>query len=291
VLAALAVGATLAISWVAFDKLAGNYETGLQRLSETTARQPRGRAGRRWIDQLVDSPPLNWWLRDPVSRASFLLTAAYLVRDRDVKLRVYPSLAPILVLPLIGLVQGMGRGLQAGGNEFQIAFSGAFLGIVPMFALSLLQYSQQWQASDIFRAAPMLGPNSLCSGARRAVLLFVGFPTTVLLVLLVWLVYRDAAHLELLLPGLIAMPVFALVATARGNAVPLSHPTEEAKSANRGIAMIASIFGAMALSGVASAAMIFGFFWWLIAFEIVASIGLCAVLSLLSSDVKWTSME
>ena len=87
-LAALAVIGTALVLWLAFDKLARGYETGLQSLHETVSTPTRAGNRRRWIDVLVDQPPLSWWLRDPVTRAAFLLTAAYLARDRDVKLRV-----------------------------------------------------------------------------------------------------------------------------------------------------------------------------------------------------------
>jgi ABC-2 type transport system permease protein len=101
-LAALAVGITALVLWIAFDKLARDYETGLQALNETVSTRGKKRSQRRWLDRLVNVPPLRWWLRDPVARASFLLTAAYLVRDRDVKLRVYPGIAPILIIPFHG---------------------------------------------------------------------------------------------------------------------------------------------------------------------------------------------
>ena len=66
----------------------------------------------RLLEILVDMPPLRWWLRDSVARASFLLTAAYLVRDRDVKLRVYPALAPYLVIPILFAVKGLAGTLR-----------------------------------------------------------------------------------------------------------------------------------------------------------------------------------
>ena len=106
----------------------------------------------------------NWWLRDPVSRASFLLAAAYLVRDRDVKLRIYPGIAPMLVIPFIFLLQGYGH-KGSGGMTFGISFSGAYLGLVPFLGLQILQYSQQWQAADVFRVAPMPGP-ARCATVR-----------------------------------------------------------------------------------------------------------------------------
>src|SRR6185503_8867833 len=86
-LASIAVLVTVAILWLAFGKLAGDYETGLQTLSETISTRV---SRRRWLDRLVNSAPFRWWLKDSVTRAGFLLIAAYLVRDRDTKLRFYP---------------------------------------------------------------------------------------------------------------------------------------------------------------------------------------------------------
>jgi hypothetical protein len=107
-LAALAVSATAGISWLAFNKLAQDYETGLQKLGECASAAAPKRASRRWLDTLVGMPPLSWWLRDPVTRASFLLVMAYLVRDRDVKLRLYPALAPLVLMPFIFMLQDLG---------------------------------------------------------------------------------------------------------------------------------------------------------------------------------------
>ena len=70
---------------------------------------------------LVRVPPLSWWLRDSVARAAFLLTAAYLVRDRDLRLRVYPALAPMLGFPLFMMLQP-GHG---GDGGMGWAFAGA----------------------------------------------------------------------------------------------------------------------------------------------------------------------
>ena len=83
-----------------------------------------------------------------MTRASFLLTAAYLVRDRDVKLRIFPGIAPMLVLPLMLLLPTRHHSDMGG---FPVAMCGAYVGLVPMLALVMLQFSQQWQASDVFR--------------------------------------------------------------------------------------------------------------------------------------------
>jgi hypothetical protein len=287
-LAACGVAATAVVLWLAFGTLARDYGTGLQTLNEASNPRRRGRARRRWIDVAVAMPPLRWWLRDSVSRASFLLTAAYLLRDRDVKLRVYPGLAPMLVMPIVFLVQDRGRG---GGGAFGGAFAGVFLGLVPVLGLTLLQYSQQWQAADLFRAAPIAGPAALCHGARKAVLCMLTLPMLLIFGVIAWVLRGKLSSLGLLLPGVIALPVFALLPNLGGKGVPLSQPTEEAKSANRGILMIGVMVASGLLAGVASWAWSSGWFGWLLLVEVVVTSILCVGLRASISAARWPPME
>jgi ABC-2 type transport system permease protein len=85
-----------------------------------------------------------------------------------------------------------------------IAFCGGYLGLIPLIALSMLQYSQQWQASDLFRYAPMRGPAAIYHGARRAVLLFLTLPILLVLGIIVGLLHGLNNQFFLLLPGIIA---------------------------------------------------------------------------------------
>jgi hypothetical protein len=284
-LAAAGVTATAMVLWLAFGRLAGDYGAGLQALNEAAAPPPRRRAGRRWLETVVSAPPLRWWLREPVSRASFLLTSAYLARDRDVKLRVYPGLAPMLVMPVIFLLQG-----RAESGSFPVAFAGSFLGMIPLLGLDLLKYSQQWQAADLFRAAPLPGPAPLCHGARRAVLCFLALPLLVLFGALLWTL-REASQLALLLPGLLAMPVYALVPSLGGKAIPLSQPTEEAKSASRGLVMIGVMLAAVVLSVLATWAWSGGWFGWLLGAELLVVAGLYTALRASLTARRWPPME
>ena len=289
-LALLAVVFTATVTWLAFDKLADGYETGLQTLNETVSKLKKMRGQRRFLDRLASVPPLSWWLRDPVSRASFLLTAAYLVRDRDVKLRVYPGIAPMLVIPFVFLLQGHGHG-HSGGVSFGIPFSGVYLGLVPLSGLQILQYSQQWQAADVFRAAPVSGPAQLCHGARRAVLCFLAAPMVVLMALIVWLLLGDISQLLLFIPGLIALPVFALVPSLGGKGVPLSIPVDAAKAAGRGQSMIVVMVIAFALAGVAGWTWQNGCFWRFILAEAIVAAILYVGLRVMLAKVRWSSAE
>jgi hypothetical protein len=287
ILAALALFCTVVVVWIAFGKLSQDYESGLQKMAQSTTRRPLKEGRRRWIEVLVDTPPLRWWLGDSVARASFLLTAAYLLRDRDVKLRIYPALAPLLVMPIVMMAPGLHANAPGTGG-FGIAFTGAFLAVIPMMSLNLLQYSQQWQAADIFRAAPMLGPASLLKGARRAILCLMAIPGTVVLATLVWLL--SAGHRSdvlLLLPGLILVPVFALFAKG----VPLSMPVEEAKAASRGLSMMGATFGAIAISGAALWAWLTGWFWVFLLIEVSAATVVYFTLQRSLAQARWMAAE
>lgn len=287
-LAGLGLVVTLALLKVAFGKLAADYQRGLQTLNE--ARAPgRSKLGRRWWSVLVNVPPLSWWLRDSVARAAFLLTAAYLVRDRDVKLRIYPGLAPMLVMPLVFMLR---QGSESGrGSGFGVAFAGSFLGLVPLLGLTMLRHSQHWQASDIFRAAPMIGPAQLCHGARRAVLLVLTLPVLALFGVLALLVRAPAENLQLVVPGLVALPLFALVPCLNGNAVPLSLPTEESKAASRGTRLLGVMLVAFVLSGLGLWARSGGWFWSLVLGEAALVVLLYIPLRLQVGAARWASLE
>lgn len=290
VLALLGVAATVLVLWAAFGKLAQSYETGLRALNEAV--QPRGksRSRRRWLDRLVDVPPLRWWLRDPVARASFLLTAAYLVRDRDVKLRVYPGIAPVLIIPFLFLFQNH-RHAGASDFVFGVPFSGVYLGMTPLLGLQMLRFSQQWQAADVFRAAPMVGPAQLCHGARRAVLCLLALPMILLVAMVVWLLQGDVLQLVLLLPGIIAMPLFCILPSVGGGNVPLSMPTDEAKSASNALNTFGLMIVGFGLAGLTAFAWSQGWFWWLVASETVVVIALYSAVRGLVARARWPSIE
>ena len=289
--AALAFGMTTLVLWLAFGRLANSYATGLRSLNESVSPSRKEAGRRRWLSALVQMPPLSWWLREPVSRASFLLTAAYMLRDRDVKLRLYPGLAPMLVMPFVFMLQGVG-GQGAGGlTGFGIAISGAYLGMAPLMGLNLLQYSQQWQAADIFRCAPMAGPAPLCHGARRAVLLILTLPLALVFGGVALLIRHNLSELFLLLPGLVALPVYALIPSRLGRSVPLSVPTEEAKSAGRGLWMMLAMFTSMGLGGLALVAQHKGWFWWFLLAETAVAAVVYTVMRRTLDRLRWTPAE
>lgn len=90
-----------------------------------------------------------------------------------------------------------------------------------MTALRLLQYSQHWQAAELFRVVPLAGPAALMEGARRAVLLVFGLPLFAVLAVTAWLLGAGPREL-LLIPGLVTLPVYSLIPLKFNSAAPLS---------------------------------------------------------------------
>jgi hypothetical protein len=95
----------------------------------------------------------------------------------------------------------------------------------------------------------------------------------------------------LLLPGLIALPVFALVPNLGGRGIPLSLPTDEAKAAGRSLSMILVMIISFALAGIATLAWTQGWFWWLMLAEFIAAGSLYFLLRLKLNKAPWPSIE
>jgi len=281
---ALAVAVTGGSLWLALGRLAHSYEHGLRVLGESSAQPASAGARRRFLHTLATRGPGAWLLRDPVHRATFLLALAYLARNRDTKLRVYPGTVPLLIMPFLIL----GRG---GADRFGIAFAGAYLGLVPMFVLQLLQYSDNSAAADVFRLAPLPGPGRLIAGARVAVLAFSVLPLLLMLGVFAWLSAGEPRQLLLLVPGLIALPVYAFVPSIGGQGLPLSQPSDAASAAGRGFFVVFSILFALALAGLTTWAWSSDWFAPFVALEAVVAAGAHLALRRSAARAAWPSLE
>ncbi|MEO7099990.1 MAG: hypothetical protein ABI162_11555 [Luteolibacter sp.] len=287
-LAALGVSVTTAVVALAFGKLAGSYETGLQTLGEATQTRPSKSGRPRALQRLVSLPPLSWLLRHPVERAGFLLVGGYMLRDRDVKLRLYPGLAPIVMMPVIMLANGMRHG---GSDNFMLLLGGSYIPLLPMIALNLLRYSQHWQAADVFLATPTLGPGRLMIGARKAVEVLLVVPALLIMAsVFVWIA-GGFSGLTQLLPGILALPIYSRISSLRRDHLPLSLPGEEAKSAGRGMRMVVAMFSAMIVGGIAGLARHFGYFIPFLIVEAVVAAVSAVLMDLNTRKLAWSLID
>ena len=271
--ASLAVGVTVVASWLAMEKLGNAYGQGLMTLNESAGTSkdrttPRG----VWLAALVKLPPLSWWLRDPVERESFKLTTAYLFRDREIKLRLYPGIAPLLIMPLVMLFSG-----SSGGAEAAIMMQGfatCFLGMVCLQALMFLGCSEHWRAAAFFHVAPLRHWTPLFHGSRKAVIFWLSFPVLILQTALVCGLQRSWTPLMLSIPAVLFIPTFSLVTGLIGQWLPLSKPSEDVKNTTAGcLMMAASMAAAGVIGGLSSWMWYIGHFGIFLAVEAALMFG------------------
>jgi len=234
------VAATFIVGWLGFHRLAASYGDGLMLLNESGGSTSTRQTGSRWLRHIVKIPPLSWWLRNPVEKQSFLLTAAYLFRDRETKLRLYPSMSQVIVMPLVFLYSG------AGSGGWEIAFAGMYLGWLPLQVMQMLEFSEHWRASDLFRFTPYGRWQPLYHGARKAGLALLAFPALLVLAGIIILFKRFDTRLLLLLPGVVILPVWSLVPGIMETWLPLSKPFDAKTQGQRGCITMAIVMGTSA---------------------------------------------
>lgn len=210
----LAIFVPLLLSIFAVTKLAGAYNDALVGIRErVTRRRPVTttiRAGTK--------PPflLRWWLRDPLEAQAFRLTTAYLWRDREVKLRLYPSLTPFFMFPLFTVMSQ---------SAFNALMSYAMLGMLPIMVLETLRYSAHPAAADIFESSPLESAAPLFHGTRKAILICLIVPSGLLLTLFFLAVISNPGEtLVLAIPLVFLIPVLSLLPAVFDEYLPLSRP-------------------------------------------------------------------
>ncbi|HYW71079.1 MAG TPA: hypothetical protein VE961_08600 [Pyrinomonadaceae bacterium] len=265
-LALTGIGVTAALAYIAIGRLSPSYGEGLSKIAQTRSSAIKPARVRR--HQEIRNPLLRWWLRDPVERWSFRLAAAYMRRDRDIKLRLYPSLTIFLIFPLTSLLDRNGGGFSA----FVPLITVWMLGIMPYTALQTLQMSQNFPASDIFAIAPLRSAAPVFHGVRKAAIVYLLLPALLIGgVLIGYLAPGGMQGLQLAVPGLIAIPVLSLLPGFTEDYLPLSRPPAPGDQTSRNIGLM---FGSMVVMAVvlltAYIAWKLEALWYLIAVEFVA---------------------
>jgi hypothetical protein len=267
--AVLALLATLVLAWLAVGKLSTSYSDVAPRRGDARAaeehdaprRELRAKPrGRTW------NPIASLWLRDPVEHGAFRLASAYLRRDREVKLRLFPQLGVFVMFIAMQAMERHGHSIF-----MPIAMLG-FAGTMPLVAIDSLRMSSHHAAADLFRYAPLRDAASLFHGVRKASIVFAQAPLIALsLVMLALGANGDRDPLELALPLLLVMPTVSLLPGAFGAFLPLSQPPRrgEQSSRNVGVSFAMTLF-MFAPLGLAYLARELGVWWIMIGVEIVA---------------------
>lgn len=267
-LALIGLGVTALLAYIAIGKLSPSYGEGLATIAESRSSTPTSARVRK--RRALRNPLLRWWLRDPIELWSFRLAGAYMRRDRDMKLRLYPSLTIFLAFPLISLMDRHNGGFSA----FVPLLTVWMMGMLPFQAMQTLQMSQHYLAADIFAIAPLQSAAPVFHGVRKATILYLLFPALAIDVLLIAVLAPGGLlGLQLALPGLIAIPLISLAPGVFEDYLPLSRPASRGEQSSRNLGLT---FSSMILMGIvlvaAYIAWKFGVLWYAIAVELLLAI-------------------
>jgi hypothetical protein len=116
-------------------------------------------------------------------------------------------------------------------------------------------------------------------------------PALALVVAISLLVAKSVSELVYLLPAIITIPVSSLVPCLGGRGIPLSLPTQEAKSVERGAATWIGMLIAFAFSGLGIWAHYVGWLTWLLTVESLVAIGAYSAMRASIATARWSSLE
>lgn len=300
-MAAAGLVVTAALAYAALDRLAGDYLRRLGALAERPARMRHADAPERAREAVAAASgptpaaarsgsgaapaaakpgalgglarrALRAWMPDAVERASFALVVTYMRRDRDLRMRLYPSLASYLAFPIIAL-------LDPRVGPFMPVLTVVMASLLPATALWTLKTSAQHAAADLFRYAPIAGTAALFHGARKAVLLFLAAPVLAASALMLALAVHDRQWLLAVVPALVLMPSLSLIEGFAGEFLPFSLPPVAGRQGAIQVALyLVSVVLVGGLSALGWATQRAGVFWPAVAVEVVVVAALHALL-------------
>lgn len=188
-------------------------------------------------------------------------------RDRDIKLRLYPSLTIFLVFPLISLLD-RNRGAF---STFMPLITIWILGSMPISALETLRVSPHYAAADIFAVAPLASAASVFHGVRKAIIFYLLVPSICLAgILIAYLAPGGRESLLLTVPGLIAIPTLSLLPGLAEEYLPLSRPAARGEQSARNMGLIfLTMFAMLGVVGGSWLAWSQGYLWLLVAIELL----------------------
>lgn len=294
-LAALALMSLFFFGVLALRKVAAGYSAFVTRLAyDANTRAPRQAAGAEGATARTSSRFFEWckaiWLRNPVERAVFDLVGVYLKRDREIKVRLYPSFSYLILFPLMGLFTG---GLEDPFLNPKFTFNSlagaAMIPFVASVAAETILFSEHYQAAYIFRVAPIANLSYIRRGLRKATQAYVALPGAFVLLILYTLLWKSLLHAFLLLvPWLMLTPAIMMFSFFRREFLPLSRKYRKGQQSARFMILFFTSFLCIMLVGTVQSLSMRGTipYWLFIAGTFIFSAIVYFLLRAISGEMR-----
>jgi ABC-2 type transport system permease protein len=263
-LAGVGITALVTLGHLAIRKVGSDYSSFVVKLSYgegTPKRRPVDTAvvgqahGRSLAERLKSA-----WLARPAERAAFDLVSVYLRRNREVKVRLYPSLAYFVFVPVLAVFsEGLPDPFVARGVQAYSLMGALMICYVALTAVEVLRFSEHHEAAYIFRVAPVSRLGDVHSGFRKAVMMWVSLPGFAMLFTLYAVLWRSPLHALLLLaPWIIITPAVLMLGFLFRETLPLARKYQKGQQASRNLLLFLFCFIVLSLFGGSQAMAIRG---------------------------------
>lgn len=242
---ALALTSMLALVTIALRKMSVGYTSfiskpyyGQLRSKPSEESNDKSSQAREYVSLKLFRTTL---LRRPAERAVFDIVRLYLKRNREIKVRLYPSLAYVIIIPIIGfLTEGLPDPFLAPERALYPIIGAAILCLMAQTAVEGMIFSEDHPAAWIYRVAPVARLGDIHGGLRKAVLFFIVMPGFLILFILYSILWRDPFHAFLTLaPWMIITPTALVVSFLFREVIPLSVRYQKGQQTSRNFIILA----------------------------------------------------
>jgi ABC-2 type transport system permease protein len=259
-LAGIGLTALAVLGQLAIRKVGSDYSSFVARLTHREGKAAERRARPLPATRGLGDRLKSVWLARTAERAAFDLVSIYLRRNREVKVRLYPSLAYFVFVPLLAVfTEGLPDPFSPRGVDAYPLMGALMICYVALTAVEVLRFSEHQEAAYIFRVAPVSQLGDVHSGFRKAVMTWVALPGFAVLFVLYAILWRNPLHALLLLgPWAIITPAMLMLGFLFRETLPLARKYQKGQQTSRNLLLFLACFVVLSLFGGLQAAAIQG---------------------------------
>lgn len=300
-LASLAMLSLIALSTVALRKVSRDYSSFISHLAYREGKPGPERGQARQVERPATRSfaqgVKSVFLSNRAERAVFELVSIYLRRNREVKVRLYPSLAYFIFIPLLAIfTEGLPDPFINQSFSSYSLMAALMICYISLTAIEGMIFSEHHAAAYIYRVAPINKLGDVHNGFRKAVMMWVALPGFAVLFVIYSILWRAPVHAVLTLAPWIAItPAVLMIPFLLREVLPLSRKYQKGQQTARNFTLFLACFIGLSIVAGFQVIAIKGHlpfldvsfpYWLFIVCTVLVSAGLYIILRELSGESK-----
>lgn len=216
------------IAIIIYNRLTPTFEHNLQKLNNSSGHSKSKYGGfSQFLSKMV--------CRTKEERTFFRFATNMMKKERDFKLRVYPSLGFSLIFPFIFLFAAIGADGLEGLRDSKIYLSLYFVALIVPTIVMNLGYSSNYKGAWIYNMAPIDDTSVIFKGTIKAALINLIIPLYFVTSIITMVVFRGSIFIDLIIIFLNILLYIVICFKTLDKTIPFSQPFE---TTNQGGGMI-----------------------------------------------------